>query len=366
MNPTEDPTSSSHAQPVNHIQWIGSPDSGFLRLLDQTRLPTEEMWIDCRTVDDVWQAIKRLSVRGAPAIGIAAAYGCVIGVQKDGEIALTADYLATSRPTAVNLFWAVDRMKRAAAVSRKPDQSSAEVCKTLLNEAIKIHDEDRAACKSIGRYALDLLRELTGEDLRLLTHCNAGALATGGIGTATAPMYLAKDLELPITVFADETRPLLQGARLTAWELKRAGIEVSLITDSTAATVMKQGRISAVITGADRIAANGDAANKIGTYPLAVLAKYHDIPFIVAAPTSTFDLHTKTGDDIPIEERNASEITNGFGKPTAPPGIQTFSPAFDVTPASLITAIVCENGVIRPIDATTVERCIRGSYGEGL
>lgn len=366
MNPTQDPTSSSQVQPINHIQWIGAPDSGCLRLLDQTRLPTEEIWIDCSAVEDVWQAIKHLSVRGAPAIGIAAAYGCVIGAQNGGDVKDTADYLARSRPTAVNLFWALDRMKHIASASGNPDQSPAEVCKILLDEAAQIHDEDRAACRSIGKQALDLLRQLTGDDLRLLTHCNAGALATGGIGTATAPMYLANELELPMTVFADETRPLLQGARLTAWELKRAGIDVSLITDSTAATVMKQGRISAVITGADRIAANGDAANKIGTYPLAVLAKYHHIPFIVAAPTSTFDLDTKTGDDIPIEERNASEITNGFGQLTAPRDVRTYAPAFDVTPASLITAIVCENGVIRPIDASTVERCVRSSYADSL
>jgi len=366
MNRADEPNSTSRLQPVDHLQWMGSPDSGCLRLLDQTRLPTEEIWIDCRTVEEVWQAIKRLSVRGAPAIGIAAAYGCVIGAQNGGDVNDAADYLATSRPTAVNLFWAVDRMKRVSAASGNPDQSPAGGCAILLNEAMQIHDEDRAACRSIGRFALDLLRELTDDDLRLLTHCNAGALATGGIGTATAPMYLARELELPITVFADETRPLLQGARLTAWELRRAGIDVWLITDSTAATVMKQGRISAIITGADRIAANGDAANKIGTYPLAVLAKYHHIPFIVAAPTSTFDFDTKKGSDIPIEERNASEITCSFGRPTAPPDVRTYSPAFDVTPASLITAIVCENGVIRPIDTSAVERCVWGSYAEGL
>jgi len=336
-------------QPPRHIEWIGNAATGHLRLLDQTKLPIETTWIDCRDVQTVWDAIKRLSVRGAPAIGIAAAYGCVIGSQgidSRASLRAAAGHLATSRPTAVNLFWAIERMKRFADAIT--DERSLPTL--LLNEAKAIHDEDRAACRAIGDHGLALLVELTGNRLHLLTHCNAGALATGGIGTATAPMYRAAELGLPITVLADETRPLLQGSRLTAWELAQAGIDVSIITDSTAATAMAQKRITAVITGSDRIAANGDVANKIGTYSLAVLARHHGLPFIVAAPTSTIDLNCPTGRDIPIEHRSAEEITEGFGRRTAPIGAATFSPAFDVTPADLVTAIITERGVIRPVN----------------
>lgn len=339
--------------PTTHIRWGGdSATDGTLRLLDQTRLPTEIAFLDCNDVESVWQAIRRLSVRGAPAIGIAAAYGCVIGarVAEDAHAGFeqAASYLATSRPTAVNLFWAIERQRRiATSVS-----NASELSQRLLDEAIAIHDEDRAACRAIGEHALRLIRELTGDDLRLITHCNAGALATGGIGTATAPMYVAHESHLPLKVFADETRPLLQGARLTAWELGAAGIDVTIITDSMAATVMREGRVTAVITGSDRIAANGDVANKIGTYPLAVMARHHGLPFIVAAPTSTIDFDTPTGDAIPIEERAGEEITHGFGRQTAPDNAATYAPAFDVTPAELVTAIVTEKGVFEP-DALT-------------
>ncbi len=340
-------------EPPRHIEWVGDAATGHLRLLDQTRLPAEIVWLDCRNVESVRRAIHRLSVRGAPAIGIAAAYGCVLGAQQRDAVAgfeAAAAHLATSRPTAVNLFQAIDRMKRCAAGVG----DDAALPRRLLEEAQAIHEEDRAACRAIGEHALALLRELTDDRLALLTHCNAGALATGGIGTATAPMYLAAEQHLPISVFADETRPLLQGSRLTAWELAQAGIDVSIITDSAAATVMNQKCIAAVITGADRIAANGDVANKIGTYGLAVLARHHGLPFVVAAPTTTIDLNCACGEKIPIEHRAAEEITQGFGRATAPPGAAAFAPAFDVTPADLITAIVTERGVIRPVTAAAL------------
>jgi len=343
---------------IRNIEWVGTAKAGHLRLLDQTRLPNETTYLDCRTVQDTWDAIKRLSVRGAPAIGIAAAFGCVVGVQgTDNETAArqalrrTAEHLATSRPTAVNLFWALERMQRVSPC--EPD--------ALLTEAKAIHTEDAAMCRKIGEHALPLIEQAAmmhapdavPSAAGVLTHCNAGALATGGIGTATAPMYLAHERGLAINVYADETRPLLQGARLTAYELQAAGVDVTLICDDMAAHVMRQGRIHLVITGADRIAANGDAANKIGTYNLAVLARHHNIPFYVAAPSSTFDMSLEDGGQIPIEERAAEEITEGFGPRTAPTGVKTYSPAFDVTPADLITAIITERGIIKPV---TTER----------
>ena len=338
---------------VRNIEWIGDASTGWLRLLDQTRLPAEEAYLDCREVQAVWDAIKRLSVRGAPAIGIAAGYGCVVGVRGESDIepALirTAGFLSTSRPTAVNLFWALDRMNRVG--SPTPE--------SLLAEARAIHEEDAAMCRRIGEHALHLIERHLGTagggpGPAVLTHCNAGALATGGIGTATAPMYLAHERGLEVRVFADETRPLLQGARLTAFELGRAGIDVTLICDDMAAHVMREGRIGMVITGADRIAANGDVANKIGTYNLAILARHHGIPFYVAAPSSTFDLTLADGSQIPIEQRAAEEITEGFGRRTAPAGIKTFSPAFDVTPGALIDALITERGLIEPVDAERV------------
>lgn len=333
-----------------NIEWVGDAQTGHLRLLDQTLLPGEVVYLDCRDVQSVWDAIKRLSVRGAPAIGVAAAFGCVIGAQA-GSLQQAADHLATSRPTAVNLFWAIDRMKQVQRST--PD--------ALLAEAIAIHAEDAQMCQRIGEYALALIDKLPRQSSNpkpqpptFLTHCNAGALATGGIGTATAPMYLAHQRGLPIRVFADETRPLLQGARLTAFELGAAGIDVTLICDCMAGQVLREGKVDVVITGADRIAGNGDAANKIGTYPLAVMAKHHNVPFLVAAPSSTFDMSITDGSDIPIELRAAEEITEGFGKRTAPLDVKTYSPAFDVTPAELITAIITERGVIQPVNAEHV------------
>jgi len=340
------------------IEWIGDAKQGHLRMLDQTRLPGEVVYLDCRDVQGVWDGIKRLSVRGAPAIGIAAAYGCVIGAQR-GEFEKSAAHLATSRPTAVNLFWAIDRMKRVSP--RTPD--------ALLAEAKRIHEEDAAMCRRIGEHGLALLKPLLSAETRpasgseahppaILTHCNAGALATGGIGTATAPMYVAREQGVSLRVFADESRPLLQGARLTAFELQAAGVDVTLICDDMAAQVMREGKIRAVITGADRIAANGDSANKIGTYNLAVLAKHHGIPFFIAAPVSTFDLAITDGSGIPIEERAAEEITEGFGRRTAPPGVKTYSPAFDVTPHELITAIITDRGVIQPVFTENVRKVV--------
>lgn len=338
---------------IKNIEWVGEAETGYLRLLDQTRLPGETAYLDCRTVQEVWQAIRRLSVRGAPAIGVAAGYACVLAVQRvpgdlESALAKAVDYLATSRPTAVNLFWALERMRRVRPVSAA----------VLLAEARAIHAEDAAMCRRIGEYALPLLRKAMGGNTPkvsagdlpgVLTHCNAGALATGGIGTATAPMYLGAEQGLKFKVYADETRPLLQGARLTAYELMAAGIDVTLICDNMAAVVMREGRVRMVITGADRIAANGDSANKIGTYNLAVLARHHGLPFYIAAPSSTFDLAMADGSQIPIELRAAEEITQGFGRRTAPVGVRTYSPAFDVTPHELITAIITERGVIEPV-----------------
>ncbi len=338
------------------LYWIGGID-GHLRLIDQTRLPVEFVEIDCRDVAAVWEAIKMLRVRGAPAIGIAAAYGVCVGVQQvaDGDEAAffrrlteVTDYLATSRPTAVNLFWALKRMRGAAEKLR--GRPTAEIAAALLAEARAIHEEDRQMCRAIGRHGAALL----GDGQGVLTHCNAGGLATSDYGTALAVFFAAAESGKTLHVYADETRPLLQGARLTAWELQQRGIDVTLICDSMAAQVMREGRVQAVVTGADRIAANGDAANKIGTYGVAVLAAAHHIPFYVAAPSSTFDLSLAGGDEIPIEKRDPREITHGFGRQTAPDGIAVYNPAFDVTPAALIAAIICERGIIRPVNRETV------------
>lgn len=325
-------------------------DGEKLYILDQTKLPQVTEFLEIDNIEDVWNAIRQLKVRGAPAIGIAAAYGLVLGIKEAPEddfesfyefFKKQADYLATSRPTAVNLFWALKRMEtRSKAESGQPVK---EVKRLLEEEAHLIRREDENVCSSIGENALSLFED----GMTVLTHCNAGGIATARYGTALAPIYLAKERGMDIKVYADETRPLLQGARLTAWELMQAGIDVTLITDSMAAMVMQQGKVQAVIVGCDRVAANGDVANKIGTYGVALLAKAHNIPFYVAAPLSTIDLETKTGDEIPIEERAAEEITAGFGKSTAPEGVKVFNPAFDVTPHHLITAIITEKGIMR-------------------
>jgi methylthioribose-1-phosphate isomerase len=322
-------------------------------MVDQTRLPTELIHLECRDVDSVWHAIKRLSVRGAPAIGIAGAMGAVLGVRGyDGtdragflkKLGETCDYLASSRPTAVNLFWALDRMKRTAGLAAGGDV--AAIKKALLDEAKLIRDEDAAMCRAIGQAGGHLISEGAG----VLTHCNAGSLATAEYGTATAPMYVAHADGRRFRVYADETRPLLQGARLTAWELSQAGIDVTVLCDNMAASLMQAGKIDLVLVGSDRVAANGDVANKIGTYGVAVLAKAHRIPFYVAIPSSTFDSGTPDGSCIPIEQRDDAEVRAGFGRTTAPEGIPCHNPAFDVTPASLVTGIITERGLVQPVD----------------
>lgn len=316
-------------------------DQGRLILIDQTKLPGELVTLECQTVEQAHDAIRRLVVRGAPAIGIAAAYGVCLaceGQEADPEKYLDAiTYLATSRPTAVNLFWALDRMKQIVH-----DTPTPELADRLLHEARTIHDEDRDMCKSIGRHGATLLSNCR----RVMTHCNAGGLATSMWGTALAPIYHVHQQGQSIEVFADETRPLLQGARLTAWELSQAGVPVTVLTDSMAGSLLRTRTIDAVIVGADRIAANGDVANKIGTYPLAVLARYHGVPFYVAAPSSTFDLELESGDAIPIEERGREEVASPHGVCVVPEAASVMNPAFDVTPASLVDAIVTERGVV--------------------
>jgi len=344
------------------LEWKGDARHGHLSLIDQTLLPTEKTSIECRTVETVWEAIKVLRVRGAPAIGVAAAYGCVIGAcsghSTDPQATLlqlkqAGDHLRTSRPTAVNLFWAIDRMERTGELVR--GQSVAAIQDRLLAEAHAIALEDRQMCRAIGRYGATVIQPGDG----ILTHCNAGGLATADYGTALACIFSAHEQGIPLHVFADETRPLLQGARLTAWELQQRNIPATLICDNMAAQVMREGRIQRVIVGADRIAANGDAANKIGTYGVAVLAHAHNIPFYVAAPSSTFDLSIPDGSHIPIEQRDPREITHGFGKATAPEGINVYNPAFDVTPSSLITAIITEHGLIQPVNAEAVRAVLQ-------
>ncbi len=342
------------------LRWIGDTH-GHLRLIDQTRLPVEFVELECRNVETVWEAIKMLRVRGAPAIGIAAAYGLCLALQTAGgdeaawfaRLDEAAAYLASSRPTAVNLFWALERMQ-AAATRLRGKAAPAEIHVALLDEARTIHEEDRQVCRAIGRYGAALLPAGAG----VLTHCNAGGLATADYGTALAVFFTAHEQGKQPHVFVDETRPLLQGARLTAWELSRRGLSATLICDSMAAQVMREGRVQAVVTGADRIAANGDTANKIGTYSLAVLAHAHEIPFFIAAPISTFDLALPDGDGIPIEQRAREEVTHGFGRQTAPEGVDVYNPAFDVTPARLIKAIITEKGVIEPVTRENIARVV--------
>ena len=353
----------SAAKQVFSVQWTGDINGSF-ELIDQTLLPLQLKLLSISTIKEAFEAIVMLRVRGAPAIGIAAAYGVVLGIQEcvrerrsvsgSRTAALNAcDYLATSRPTAVNLFWALDRMR--GVVTRNPNvASAADIAQALLREARLIHDEDRRMCHAIGEFGAQLLDDHSG----VLTHCNTGGLATSEYGTALAAIFTAQDQGKNLHVYADETRPLLQGSRLTAWELQRRQVPCTVICDSMAAQVMREGKIQAVIVGADRITARGDTANKIGTYGVAVLAKYHNIPFYVAAPRSTFDLSILSGDDIPIEQRKSEEITNGFGRQTAPSGINVYNPAFDVTPAELISAIVTERGVIAPVCEENVRNCV--------
>ena len=338
------------------IKWVGDTH-GSLEILDQRRLPVEVTVLELRSTQQVWEAIKSLAVRGAPAIGVTAAYGMVLAAgvldgattsaQLVEHLERQGEFLKSSRPTAVNLAWAVNRMLATAQVHRGVGTRSLQ--ERLLLEAHAIFNEDVAMCEAIGRHGAAMILPGMG----VLTHCNAGNLATAELsstgGTALAVLYEAHKRGVRFSVFADETRPLLQGARLTAWELMQAGIDVTVICDNMAGLVMRQKKVSLVIVGADRIAANGDTANKIGTYSVATLAKAHGIPFVVAAPSSTFDLTLKDGGGIPIEERAGEEITEGFGKRTAPQGVKVFNPAFDVTPAELIGAIVTERGVISPV-----------------
>lgn len=338
--------------PVPTIEWIGGVD-GSARIVEQTLLPGELKFVDLADAPAMWDAIRRLAVRGAPAIGIAGAFGVALGLKgtKAGnraelvaEVERAAGYLATSRPTAVNLFWALDRMKRAALAL--PDRPVAELRERLLAEARAVLEEDKQICRTLGR----LGAALVPEGKACLTHCNAGGLATADYGTALAVFFRARELGKQFSVYVDETRPLLQGSRLTAWELQQAGIEATLICDNMAGVVLRDRGVGAVFVGADRIAANGDTANKIGTYSVSVLAKAHGVPFYVVAPVSTFDLTIPDGSRIPIEEREAREVTHGFGRSTAPEGIRVFNPAFDVTPHENIAAIVTERGIIERPD----------------
>ncbi|MFZ5639903.1 MAG: S-methyl-5-thioribose-1-phosphate isomerase [Bacillota bacterium] len=329
------------------MRWAGNA----LELLDQTRLPQTVEYVCCRSYEDVANAIKNMQVRGAPAIGAAAAYGMVLGAlalnacDREGflkGIEKTAQALAATRPTAVNLFWAINRIRAVAETNI--DRDIPDIIRLLAEEADKIFNEDVEMNRSIGRYG----NELVPQGANILTHCNAGALATAGYGTALGVIRAAHEAGKNIHVYADETRPLLQGARLTAWELMQDNIPVTLITDNMAGYLMRQGKIDLVVVGADRITANGDVANKIGTYTVAVLAKENNVPFYVAAPASTIDLTLNTGDDIPIEERDHREVVEVFGRGVAPEGVKVFNPAFDVTPHHLIKGIITDRGVIYP------------------
>jgi methylthioribose-1-phosphate isomerase len=322
---------------VETIQWI----DGAAVMIDQTRLPLEEEYVTCRTYEEMAAAIRDMIIRGAPAIGVAAAMGVALGVLQGADFETVCATLAKTRPTAVNLFWAIDRMKRLyRSLEGQPRET---VCRRMVEEARMVREEDIAICRAIGRNGVDLVP--AGKTV--LTHCNAGALATAGYGTALGVIRAAVAAGKGIDVFADETRPFLQGARLTVWELQRDGIETTLITDNMAGHFLKSGRIGCVVVGADRIAGNGDVANKVGTYSVAVLSKENGVPFYVAAPVSTLDLTLQSGDQIPIEQRAASEVTQVFGKQVAPLGTRVENPAFDVTPARYVTAIITEHGVAR-------------------
>jgi methylthioribose-1-phosphate isomerase len=330
------------------LEWTGRS----LRLLDQTKLPAEADYVEIIDERQMWDALKRLVVRGAPAIGVAAAFGVYLGVQHaDGgsferRLNEVCDYLATARPTAVNLFWAIERVKRIGQSRGK---------QAILDECVKMVEEDIRACRAIGEHGAKLLRSLRPEShalnpkpFEILTHCNAGILVAVQYGTALAPIYVGAEQGMQFHVYADETRPLLQGSRLTAYELQQNGVPVTVLCDNMAATLMSQKKLDAVIVGADRIASNGDTANKIGTLGVAILARHFGVPFFVAAPTSTIDFSIASGAQIPIEQRDPREISGGMGKQTAPSGVECFNPAFDVTPAELIDAIVTERGVMKP------------------
>ena len=331
------------------IAWQGDD----IVMVDQRKLPATEVYVTCKSAADVAKAIRTMVIRGAPAIGVCAAMGLALGAARSKatgtrqfttEFQRNCDLLAATRPTAVNLFWAIERMKRAFADGALAGESVEQLQARLRTEADRIHDDDVASCKSIGRHGAAVVPE----EARILTHCNAGALATAGYGTALGVVRGAVEAGRKVRVLADETRPFLQGARLTAWELVKDGIETTVITDNMAGAIMRAGEIDLVVVGADRIAANGDTANKIGTYSVAVLAREHGIPFYVAAPSSTIDLATRDGDAIPIEERDAREVTHVGNHQLAPEGVSVRNPSFDVTPHKYITAIITERGVFKP------------------
>ncbi len=339
---------------MNSIEWLGSA----VRFLDQTELPLREIYVETSDLSVLNDAIIKLKVRGAPLLGISAAYGLLLGLLNERTSTVdvfvrrfeeVAALITATRPTAKNLFWAVERMRKIIRLNQH--ERSTALFDILEQEAIAIHNEDRRMCDAIGRFGSQVIPN----GAKILTHCNTGALATGGIGTAFGVLLTAHREGKNIHVYADETRPLLQGARLTMWELMNAGIPASLITDNSAAWTIKTKKIALIITGADRITANGDTANKIGTYNLALLAQAHGIPFYIAAPTSTIDRSLLHGDAIPIEERGADEIINGFGKRVAPENAQVFAPAFDVTPNELITAIITEQGILYPPYERSIE-----------
>jgi methylthioribose-1-phosphate isomerase len=340
---------------VETIQWTADG----IVMIDQTRLPLTEAYVTCRTYEETAAAIRDMVIRGAPAIGVAAAMGVAIGVlhaaeqDLDGQVETICDTLARTRPTAVNLFWAIDRMKRLYRGLR--GRPIGEIRARLVEEAQRVREEDIAINRAIGRHGAALVPDRT----TVLTHCNAGGLATAGYGTALGVIRAARESGKDIDVFADETRPFLQGARLTVWELQQDGIPTTLITDNMAGHFMKSGRIGCVVVGADRIAANGDVANKVGTYSVAVLARENNIPFFVAAPISTLDLSLLSGDEIPIEQRSAREVTHVFGQQVAPTGTAVENPAFDVTPFRYVTAIITEKGVARPVYAESLKQLVR-------
>ena len=328
-------------------------EDGEVVMIDQRKLPSREVYVRCRTGRDVAKAIRTMVIRGAPAIGVAAAMGVALELRRSTatgttqlatEFYRTCDLLVATRPTAVNLFWAIERMKRVFAGAMRAGQSTDELTATIIAEAARVHDEDVASCRALGQHGA----EVVPDEGRVLTHCNAGALATGGYGSALGVVRAAVEAGKRVVVYADETRPFLQGARLTAWELLRDGIETTVITDGMVGALMQSGRVDLVVVGADRIAANGDVANKIGTYTVAVLAREHDVPFYVAAPVSTIDLATPDGSGIPIEERDAREVTHLGALQLTPDGARVWNPAFDVTPARLVAGIITERGICRP------------------
>jgi methylthioribose-1-phosphate isomerase len=333
-------------------------------MIDQRKLPTAEVYVRCRTAPEVARAIRTMVIRGAPAIGVAAAMGIAIGMRKStstgtqkfaAEFYKVCELMAATRPTAVNLFWAIERMKRTFASAAEAGESVDQIKDRLDRDAQAIHDEDVASCRAMGAFGA----EVVPSDARILTHCNAGALATAGYGTALGVVRGAVAAGKRVVVFADETRPFLQGARLTAWELVRDGIDTTVITDNMAGALMSQGRVNFVVVGADRIAANGDTANKIGTYGVAVLAREHDIPFYVAAPLSTIDLNTPDGSRIPIEERNPKEVTHISGTRLAAQGAAVWNPAFDVTPHRFIAGIITERGIFRAPYTESLKQAFR-------